>query len=86
MNCLSIGRRPTLGHRGLQGCPAVTLDQQGAPFRCCDQALGQELASPSNRNLLFTRQERIVHGVLLGAVLAAHVGRVVQPVRSRRAG
>jgi len=32
-------------------------------------------------NLLFTRQPRIVHGVLAGAVLAAQVGWVVQPVR-----
>jgi hypothetical protein len=37
------------------------------------------------RPLLFTRQERIVHGVLLSAVLAAQVGWVVQPVRSSRA-
>jgi hypothetical protein len=32
-----------------------------------------------------TRQERIVHGVLASAVLAAHVGYVVQPVHSSRA-
>jgi hypothetical protein len=31
-----------------------------------------------------TRQERIVHGVLAGAVLAGQVGGVVQPVRSSR--
>ena len=31
---------------------------------------------------LFTRQQRIVHGVLASAVLAAQVGGVVQPVRS----
>jgi hypothetical protein len=36
-------------------------------------------------NLLFTRQQRTVHGVLARAVLAAHVGGVVQPVRSGRA-
>jgi hypothetical protein len=34
-------------------------------------------------NLLFTRQQRIVHGVLARAVLAAQVGCGVQPVRSR---
>jgi uncharacterized membrane protein len=32
-------------------------------------------------NLLFTRQRGTVHRVLLSAVLAAPVGRVVQPVR-----
>jgi hypothetical protein len=36
-------------------------------------------------NLLFTRQERIVHGMLASAVLAAQVGWLVQPVRSCRA-
>jgi hypothetical protein len=36
----------------------------------------------SNRDLLVTSQERIVHGVLARAVLAAQVGCVVQPVRS----
>ena len=39
----------------------------------------------SNPNLLFTRQARIVHRVLLSAGLAAQVGGVVQPVRSSRA-
>jgi hypothetical protein len=34
------------------------------------------------RNLLFTRQERIVHGVLARTVLAAHIRCAVQPVRS----
>jgi hypothetical protein len=34
---------------------------------------------------LFRRQERIVHGVLACAVLAAQVRWVVQPVRSCRA-
>ena len=34
---------------------------------------------------LFTRQQRIVHGVLARAVLAAHVSQAVQPVRSSRA-
>jgi hypothetical protein len=38
-------------------------------------------ATPSSEQRI-TRQPRIVHGVLAGAVLAAHVGRVVQPVRS----
>ena len=33
-------------------------------------------------NLLFTRQERIVHGVLAGTVLAGQVGGVVQLVSS----
>jgi hypothetical protein len=37
----------------------------------------------ANPNLLFTKQERIVHGVLPGVVLAAQVEWVVQPVRSR---
>jgi hypothetical protein len=36
----------------------------------------------SNPNLLFTRQPRIVHGVLVGAVLAGQVRSAVQPVRS----
>jgi hypothetical protein len=52
---------------------------------CCARANdGQlaELAGDSNPNLLFTRQARIVHGVLARAVLAAHVGSLVQPVRS----
>jgi len=35
------------------------------------------------RNLLFTRQARIVHGVLASVLLAAQVGWPVQPVRSR---
>jgi hypothetical protein len=35
-------------------------------------------------NLRIRRQARIVHGVLADAVLAAHVGEVVQLVRSRR--
>jgi hypothetical protein len=42
----------------------------------CDSATKPrfwELAGDSNPNLLFTRQQRIVHGVLAGAVLAAHV-------------
>ena len=37
----------------------------------------------SNPDLLFTRQLPTVHGVLGCAVLAAHVGWVVQPLRSR---
>ena len=36
----------------------------------------------SNPNLLFTRQQRIVHRVLAHAVLAAHVRWVVQQVCS----
>jgi hypothetical protein len=39
----------------------------------------------SNPNLLFTRQERIVHGVLARALLAAQVRRVVQLICSCRA-
>jgi hypothetical protein len=34
------------------------------------------------RSLLFTRQPRVVQGVLAGALLAAQVGWVVQPARS----
>jgi hypothetical protein len=37
------------------------------------------------QRLLFTRQERTVHGVLPDAVVAAYVRWVVQPVRSCRA-
>jgi hypothetical protein len=36
-------------------------------------------------NLLFTGQERIIHRVLVRALLAAPVGWVVQPVRPCRA-
>ena len=36
-------------------------------------------------NLLFARQQRIVHGVLAGAVLAGQVSWAVQRVPSRRA-
>jgi hypothetical protein len=34
---------------------------------------------------LFTRQQRIIHGVLERVVLAARVGQAVQPVRSCKA-
>jgi hypothetical protein len=43
-------------------------------------------APDQTQRLLFTRQARTVHGVLLSAVLAAQVGWVVQPVRSCQAG
>jgi hypothetical protein len=41
-------------------------------------------AAPSNEQRI-TRQQRIVHGVLASALLAAQVKWVVQPVRSSRA-
>jgi hypothetical protein len=44
-----------------------------------------ELAGTRTPNLLFTRQERIVHLVLARALLAAQVGWAIQPLRSCRA-
>jgi hypothetical protein len=44
-----------------------------------------ELAGDSNPQPAVTRQQRIVHGVLARAVLAAHVGWVVHLVCSCRA-
>jgi hypothetical protein len=51
-----------------------------------DQACDLRIWSPGRTrtcNLLFTRQQRIVHGVLSRVLLAARVGWVVQSVRSR---
>src|SRR5262245_16158797 len=62
-----------------------------APGRCasvqaCDLRCLGAGGGTRTPNLLFTRQQRIVHRVLASAVLAAHVRRVVQPVCSCRAG
>lgn len=53
---------------------------------CCARANDGQLAelAGDEPNLLLQEQERIVHRVLARAVLAAHVGWVVQPVRSCR--
>jgi hypothetical protein len=45
-------------------------------------AIAQLAPGLETRNLLFPRQERIVHGVLAGAVLAGQVRQLVQPLRS----
>jgi hypothetical protein len=53
-----------------------------------DQACDLRIWSPGRArtcNLLFTRQPRTVHGVLVGALFAAQVGWVVQPVHSNKA-
>jgi hypothetical protein len=62
-------------------CPARTLRR----YWRSEQGILSSWRPESNRGLLFTRQERIVQGVLACAVLAAQVGWVVQPVRSCRA-
>jgi hypothetical protein len=71
---------------GLQeGCTGTMTAPRTALHNRPDQGGCWSWRPDSNRDRLFTRQARIVHGVLARAVLAAQVGGVVQPVRSCRA-
>jgi hypothetical protein len=68
--------------------PSVTQTTAGTVERSPDipsgdawRTGGRTVVAPSSEQRI-TRQQRIVHRVLLSAVLAAQVGGVVQPVRS----
>jgi hypothetical protein len=71
-----------------QPCRSWATTVERAPDIPSGDALGElarGTAATPNSGQQISRQQRIVHGVLPGAVLAARVGWVVQPVRSCRA-
>ena len=63
----------------------MTARQAKQVLQACDLRLMGAGGGTRTPNLLFTRQQRIVHRVLASVVLAAQVERVVQPVWSCQA-
>jgi hypothetical protein len=63
---------------GLQeGCTATMTAPRTAQYHRPEQGGWWSWRPDSNRDRLFTRQQRIVHGVLASALLAAQVGWVI---------
>jgi hypothetical protein len=81
-----FGRQRGTSLRSIELQVAGRIDERemGCCEAVCGAAAGKSLARSPVRagGQRITRQQRIVHGVVLSAVLAGQVGRVVQPVRS----
>jgi hypothetical protein len=76
------GRPTPSASRPRASRPRSLVVLEAPTLGCCLPVLGRGQAERQLTSQLVTRQPRIVPRVLVGAVLAAKVGRVVQPVRS----